>query len=67
MKYCRALVAAILAGVAFSASAQDADVVVDSAETCPAGTFASVPSYDWEDGRFVRDGWLCESLYKGGA
>jgi hypothetical protein len=65
MKYCRALVAAILAGIAFSASAQDADVVVESAEACPSGTAASVPSYRWEDGRFVNDGWLCESLYKG--
>jgi hypothetical protein len=67
MKYCRALVAAILAGVAFSASAQDADVVVESQEACPSGAFPSVPSYNWEDGRLGRDGWLCESLYKGGA
>jgi hypothetical protein len=66
MKHCRTLVAAILAGVAVSASAQDADVFVDSAEACPGGTFPSVPSYHWQDGRFVRDGWLCESLYKGG-
>jgi hypothetical protein len=65
MKYCRPLVAAILAGIAFSASAQDADVFADSAEACPAGTAPAVPSYSWEDGRFVQEGWLCESLYKG--
>lgn len=62
MKLTRTLIATILMGIAFSASAQDADVYVDSAEACPAGTFASLPSYEWEDGRFVRDGWFCESL-----
>lgn len=65
MKYFRALVAASVAGVAFSASAQDADVIVESAEACPAGYAPSVPSYRLEDGRFVRDGYLCESLHKG--
>ena len=65
MKYFRALVAAGLAGVAFSAPAQDADVIVESDQACPAGTAPSVPSYSWDDGRFVRDGYLCESLYKG--
>ena len=65
MKYFRALVAASLAGVAFSASAQDADVIVESGQACPAGTARSVPSYSWEDGRFVQDGYLCESLYTG--
>jgi hypothetical protein len=65
MKYFRALVAAGLAGVAFSASAQDAEVIVESDQACPAGTVPSVPSYTWEGGRFVRDGTLCESLYKG--
>ena len=65
MKYCRTLVAVLLTGAAFSAWAQDADVIVESNEACPAGTAPSVPSYAWEDGRLVRDGYLCESLYKG--
>jgi hypothetical protein len=64
MKYRHALLAAVLAGVAFSASAQDADVIVGRDEACPAGTFPSLPYYSWEDGRLVRDGLVCESLYK---
>jgi hypothetical protein len=65
MKYRHALIATLLAATAFSASAQDADVVVGPQEACPAGTAESVPSYRLEDGRLVRDGTLCESLYKG--
>jgi hypothetical protein len=60
LKYHRTLAAAILAGIAFSASA---DVHVDSTEACPAGTFQN-PSYHWENGHFVRDGWACQS-YEG--
>jgi len=66
LKHCRTLVAAILTGIAFSASAQDAGVHTDSREACPAGTAPSVASYRWHDGAWVRDGWACESLYKGG-
>lgn len=70
LNYRRTLAAAILAGFAFSASAQDAklpsdaDVYASSAEACPHGTFASVPSYKWQNGHLARAGWLCESLYK---
>lgn len=59
-----------LAGFATAASAQlgtyRETVTVKDADSCPAGTAAYVPSYEWEDGRFVRNGWVCESLYKGG-
>jgi hypothetical protein len=71
LKHSRTLVAAILAGSAFSALAQDANVPMDadvyapSADACPDGTIPSVPSYRFEDGGLVQDGWLCESLYKG--
>jgi hypothetical protein len=41
-------------------------VTVNDADSCPAGTYASVPSYERQDGRFVRNGWVCESLYHGG-
>lgn len=57
------------AGASFAQAAAPADFetyVVDNADSCPAGTYASVPSYEWQDGRFVRNGWLCESLYKSG-
>ena len=53
------LVAAMLAAVAFSASARDADFVVGEDQACPGGTISSGPAYHWEDGRFVRDGWVC--------
>jgi hypothetical protein len=60
------LVAAVLAGFALSASAYDSDTVtVSSADDCPAGTAASVASYQWQDDHFVRNGWVCESLYTG--
>ena len=66
MKYCRTLAALILAGAAFSSSAQNAGFIVGPEQACPAGTTTHVPSYRWEGGRFVRDGWLCESVHKGG-
>lgn len=66
MKFRHALFAAVLAGLAGSASAQVADVIVELGEGCPAGTFQSVPAYSWKDGRFVLDGRVCESLHKRG-
>ncbi|HZM36279.1 MAG TPA: hypothetical protein VFC18_17555 [Burkholderiales bacterium] len=66
MKYRHALLAGVLAGVALSASAYDGDVVVESDQACPEGTFRSVPYYSWKDGGFVHAGWVCESPYKDG-
>ena len=63
MNYCRTLVAAILACTALSASASDPDVVVGLEQDCPAGTLSRSLSYRWDDGRFVRDGRVCESLH----
>lgn len=57
----RTIAALFLAAFATVSFAQE-DVTVANADSCPAGTFASVPSYAWQDGGFVRDGWLCESL-----
>lgn len=68
MKYRRTLVAAALAVVAYSASAREPDVVVGLEEMCPAGSTAKGPAYRWNGGRlgnggrFVREGWVCESL-----
>ena len=66
MNCCRTLVAAILACTAFSASASawDPDVVIGVEEACPRGTIFKSASYRWEAGRFVRDGQVCESLYR---
>ena len=61
MKYL-ALVAAILASTAFSASASEPDIVVGLEEACPRGFISKSLSYRWDDGRFVRDGRVCESL-----
>jgi len=65
MKYYRIVVAAILActAVSASASAGEPDVVVGLDESCPGGTTSRSLSYHWQDGRFVRDGRVCESLY----
>ena len=59
MKHWHTLVALILAVVAFSASARDADFVIGVDQACPAGTVSNGPAYHWEHGRFVRDGWVC--------
>ena len=58
------IIAAVLAGAAFSTAAQAFDSVTaaDFAD-CPAGTVATVPVYDWQHGRFARIGWKCESIY----
>ena len=66
MKYHHALLAAVLAGLAFSASAQVADVIVEPEKACPATYFPSIPAYTWKDGRFVLDGQVCESVHKRG-
>jgi hypothetical protein len=67
----RIIAALFLTGFAGTAFAQSAaygyePVVVDNPDMCPAGMDAVAPSYEWRDGRFVRNGWVCESLYGGG-
>jgi hypothetical protein len=78
MKLSLVLPAVILAGVAFSASAQntapsgvdaaryaaDATVRVQSADACPGDYFASSPSYRLQNGHVVQDGWVCQSLFE---
>ena len=59
------LAAAVLAGFALAASAQDSTHAA-SADACQPGTYATVPSYKWKDGHFVQDGWVCESIYDTG-
>ena len=63
MKYCLTLVAAVLAATAFSTSASEPDVVVGLEEACPRGFISKSLAYRWDDGRFVRDGRVCESLH----
>ena len=55
----RKIAALLLSSLALSASASDLgrDAVLN-AEDCPAGTDASA-FYKWQEGRFVRDGWVC--------
>jgi len=62
MKYCLALIAVILAGTT-SASAMERDVVVELDQECPRGYIGRGLSYGFEQGRFVRDGRVCESLH----
>ena len=44
--------------------AEDQDLIVKDRDSCPAGYHPSVPSYAWQNGGFVQNGYLCESLYK---
>ena len=60
MKHCRRFSAVLLAAAAWSASAGDAHIIVGVDQACPAGTVSRGPSYRWEHGRFVREGWVCE-------
>ena len=62
MKYRRTLVAAALAAAAFSASAQEAEVIVRADQACPAGMVSKGPAYRWENGQLVRLGWICGGL-----
>jgi hypothetical protein len=59
----RLLAAALLMLSAFSASAYDQTVA--AGEACPAGTYPVTPSYEWQEGHFVLNGWVCRSLYTG--
>jgi hypothetical protein len=36
---------------------------VDSPQECPAGTNNVSPNYDWEGGRLVRNGWVCQTIH----
>jgi hypothetical protein len=36
----------------------------DSPQECPAGTDNVNPNYDWKDGRLVRNGWICQHIYR---
>jgi hypothetical protein len=53
--------ATLLASLALSASAQDngREIVADP-KACPAGTTDVSAYYKRLNGRFVRDGWVCE-------
>jgi hypothetical protein len=67
LKYRRTLAAAILTGIAFSAAADGiVGVYVAQGEACPAGTIERAPSYQWQDGHFVRDGAFCGNPGRGG-
>jgi hypothetical protein len=66
----RTIAALFLAGIAGAAFAQDpppgptgyeqGDVYAKDADSCPAGFHAVVPSYEWQNGHFVRSGELCK-------
>ena len=59
MKYLQTLAVVLLAGAASAASAEVADVIVGTEQFCPAGTASKGPAYRWQDGHFVREGWVC--------
>jgi hypothetical protein len=59
----RIVVAAFLAGLAGAAFAQE--IVVDTDQSCPKGTYQLVPAYSFEDGRIVATGKVCRDLLIG--
>lgn len=67
----RIIAAAFLTAFASAAFAQEAAssdaqyVIVEKGDAPPAGYAPVVPSYKWENGRFVRDGELFQSLHSG--
>lgn len=67
----RIIAAAFLATFATAALAQEVAnpvgdfIIVQEGDTPPAGYSSFVPNYKWEDGRFVRDGSVYQSLHAG--
>jgi len=61
----RIIAALFLAAIASASFAQavgnSGEPHVASPQDCPAGTTTS-PYYKWQDGRFVRDGWICQRI-----
>jgi hypothetical protein len=35
----------------------------DSAQECPAGTNNVSANYEWQNGRLVRNGWVCQTIH----
>lgn len=68
----RLIAAAFVTAVASVAFAQQAAadalgryVLVEDGQTPPSGYATHVPSYEWKDGRFVRNGTVYKSLSDG--
>jgi hypothetical protein len=68
----RIIAAALLTAFAGTAFAQEAAhpngaqyIIVEEGEAPPAGYAPLVPSYEWENGRFVRNGEVYQSLHDG--
>jgi hypothetical protein len=59
----RIAVAAVLAGLAGAAFAQQTTINTD--QPCPKGTYLFVPAYSFEDGRIVATGKVCRDLLIG--
>ena len=65
----RLIAAALLGAVASAAFAQQAVepvgryVIVEEGQVPPPYYVPHVPSYEWKDGRFVRNGQLYQSLH----
>lgn len=58
------LLLAVPASISFAQSSnQSGRVTVTNAQDCPAGTNAS-PYYARQNGKFVRNGWICEERIK---
>jgi hypothetical protein len=61
----RIIAAAFLTAFAGAAFAQEAASPTADFVIVEEGDAAVVPSYKWENGRFVRDGELYQSLHNG--
>jgi hypothetical protein len=59
----RIAVAAFLAALAGTAFAQE--ILINTDQSCPRGTYQLVPAYSFEDGRIVETGKVCKSLLIG--
>jgi hypothetical protein len=68
----RIIAAAFVAVLASAAFAQQAAadalgryITLEDGDNPPAGYVPHVPSYEWKDGRFVRNGQVYKSLHGG--
>jgi len=59
------IIATVFLTALASAAFAERYVLVEDGQTPPSGYTTHVPSYEWKDGRFVRNGTVYKSLSDG--
>jgi hypothetical protein len=59
-----AFVLALLALGSHAAAKTSDTFIVSDPVSCPMGYGPTGSSYEWSEGRFVFEGWICQSIYR---